>query len=63
MGNVNNLEDLLFEIHQSGVFEEVMEEIKQIKKIRKHVPIFDLYEMAFENIKEKIKKGVDFSKK
>jgi hypothetical protein len=62
MANSNNLEDLLYEIHQTGVFNEVMEEIKEIKKSYNFMPLFELYEMAFEKVKKKINQGIDFSK-
>lgn len=55
----NNLEELLYEIHDLGVFDEVMEEVKKIKIENTYLSIGDLYERAFEMVlKKKSKKNI-----
>lgn len=56
----NNLEDLLYEIHNKGVFDEVLEEVKKIKIENTYLSIGDLYERAFELVLKK-KSGKNLS--
>jgi hypothetical protein len=53
MSNSNTLEELLYEIHEKGVFDEVLDEVKQIRNEKKHTSTTDLYEMAFERVMKK----------
>lgn len=55
----NSLEDLLYEIHNLGVFDEVLEEVRKIKIENTYLSIGDLYERAFELVlKKKLEKNV-----
>lgn len=53
MANSHALEELLYEIHEKGLFDKVLEEIKEIRDQKKYIPTFDLYEIAYERVKEK----------
>lgn len=54
MGTSASLEDLLYEIHQAGLFEEVLKEIKEIKKDKKFISSLESYELAYENVKSRL---------
>jgi hypothetical protein len=64
MANSHTLEDLLYEIHEKGLFDEVLEEVKNIRGDRKYISTVDLYEVALENIlKKNFRQGIDINKK
>lgn len=49
----SNLEELLYEIHERGLFDEVLEIVREIRKGEKYMSTSDLYETAYEMVLKK----------
>lgn len=45
------LNDLLYEAHELGIRKEVLAEAGRLKQIYPSLPLYDIYELAFENVK------------
>lgn len=57
MANSDFFEDLLFEIHKNGLFDEVVKIVKEIRKEKPFIENTLVYEIAYERVlKEKQKK-------
>lgn len=56
------MEEILYKAHELGIFEQFMEEVKELRKIHIFKDTLELYETALENILKKINQGVDFEK-
>lgn len=55
----SRLEELLYEIHEKGLFDEVLEIVREIRKEGRFISTSDLYEMAYEMVlKKKFEKNI-----
>ena len=50
-----NVEEILYEAHNLGLYEEVMKESKKLNKKHPHMEVGDRMEMALNNILKKKK--------
>ena len=47
-----NLEDLLYEIYNDGLYDEVMELASKLRRRERHLETKDIIDMAYQIIKE-----------
>jgi hypothetical protein len=48
------LSDLMYEAHELGVRKEVFAEVARLKVLYPSLPLYEVYELAFENIKKEL---------
>tara|TARA_R110002020_G_scaffold113236_2_gene260290 strand:- start:31267 stop:31623 length:357 start_codon:yes stop_codon:yes gene_type:complete len=55
-----NIEDIMYEAHKMGIKKEVFDKVGELRKEKKHkyTPLNEVYELAFEKVKNN-DKGVD----
>ena len=54
-----NVEEVLYEAHNLGLYEEVMKESKKLNKKHPHMEVGDRMEMALNNILKKEKTKIN----
>lgn len=58
------MEEILYKVHELGLFDEFFEEVKEVRKQLGNKSREDIYEIALENLlKKKLNQGIDFNKK
>jgi len=45
------LSDILYEAHELGIRNEVLAEVRKLRQIYPSLPSYEVYELAFENVK------------
>lgn len=58
MSNSKFLEEILYECHKLGIFDQVLIEVKKLRlePSKKYLDLSEVYEMAYHNIKKNIEK-------
>jgi hypothetical protein len=50
MSNEAFIEEILFESHQKGIFDELIEKVREIRKEFPHIDRYEAYEIALKTI-------------